>query len=96
MLSYNVVARGSQQVTRQRDRVIGIKAADGGFQVDVTGNANLKGCVIASSDKVVQKNQQSLTATTPIYSGIDNRASFDSSFIGPSFAGSVRFLLRAA
>ncbi|WP_186223380.1 hemagglutinin repeat-containing protein, partial [Burkholderia gladioli] len=34
----------------------GIKAGDGGFQVDVKGNTDLKGGVVASSDKAVQDN----------------------------------------
>ncbi|WP_241014668.1 hemagglutinin repeat-containing protein [Burkholderia sp. Ac-20379] len=62
----------------------GIKAGDGGFQVDVTGNTDLKGGVIASSDKAVQDNLNSLTTATLTHSDIENHASYDASSIGLS------------
>ncbi|EPS1224230.1 hemagglutinin repeat-containing protein [Burkholderia cenocepacia] len=62
----------------------GIKAGDGGFQVDVKGNTDLKGGVIASSDKAVQDNLNKLTTGTLTHSDIENRASYDASSVGLS------------
>ncbi|WP_260431372.1 hemagglutinin repeat-containing protein [Burkholderia contaminans] len=69
----------------------GIKAGDGGFQVDVKGNTDLKGGVIASSDKAVQDGVNSLTTATLTHSDIENHASYDASQValsgGYSFGG---------
>ncbi len=62
----------------------GIKAGDGGFQVDVKGNTDLKGGVVASSDKAVQYNLNKLTTSTLTHSDIENHASYDASSIGLS------------
>ncbi|WP_280903096.1 hemagglutinin repeat-containing protein [Burkholderia latens] len=62
----------------------GIKAGDGGFQIDVKGNTDLKGGVIASSDKGVQAGVNSLTTATLTHSDIENHASYDASSIGLS------------
>ncbi|MEY8174863.1 hemagglutinin repeat-containing protein [Burkholderia multivorans] len=62
----------------------GIKAGDGGFQVNVKGNTDLKGGVIASSDKAVQDGVNSLTTATLTHSDIENHASYDASSIGLS------------
>lgn len=62
----------------------GIKAGDGGYQVDVKGNTDLKGGVIASNDKAVQENKNSLTTATLTTSDIENHASYDASSIGLS------------
>uniref|UniRef100_UPI0039890F53 hemagglutinin repeat-containing protein n=1 Tax=Burkholderia contaminans TaxID=488447 RepID=UPI0039890F53 len=62
----------------------GIKAGDGGFQVDVKGNTDLKGGVIASGDKAVQDNLNTLTTGTLTRSDIENHASYDASLIGLS------------
>lgn len=62
----------------------GIKAGDGGYQVDVKGNTDLKGGVIASSDKAVQDGVNSLTTATLTYSDIQNHASYDASSVGIS------------
>jgi filamentous hemagglutinin len=42
----------------------GIQAGDGGFQVNVKGNTDLKGATIASSDKATQDEKNSLTTNT--------------------------------
>ena len=55
----------------------GIQARDGGFQVQVKGNTDLKGGVIASSDKAVQNGKNSLTTATLTASDIQNRDSHD-------------------
>ncbi|CAG9241907.1 Filamentous hemagglutinin [Burkholderia diffusa] len=62
----------------------GIKAGDGGFQVNVKGNTDLKGGVIASSDKAVQDGANSLTTATLTASDIENHASYDASQVGLS------------
>ncbi len=62
----------------------GVKAGDGGFQVDVKGNTDLKGGVIASSDKAVQDNLNKLTTGTLTHSDIENHASYDASSVGLS------------
>ncbi|MDN7629713.1 hemagglutinin repeat-containing protein [Burkholderia cenocepacia] len=62
----------------------GIKAGNGGYQVDVKGNTDLKGGVIASSDKAVQDGANSLTTSTLTYSDIQNHASYDASSVGIS------------
>ncbi|WP_186183641.1 hemagglutinin repeat-containing protein, partial [Burkholderia gladioli] len=62
----------------------GIKAGDGGFQVDVKGNTDLKGGVVASSDKAVQDNLNKLTTSTLTHRDIENHASYDASSIGLS------------
>ncbi|WP_185633641.1 hemagglutinin repeat-containing protein, partial [Burkholderia stagnalis] len=69
----------------------GIKAGDGGYQVNVKGNTDLKGGVIASSDKAVQDGVNSLTTATLTTSDIENHASYDGSQIGLSggYSGSL-------
>ena len=62
----------------------GIKAGDGGYQVNVKGNTDLKGGVIASSDKAVQDGVNSLTTATLTTSDIENHASYDASQVGLS------------
>ncbi|WP_107310444.1 hemagglutinin repeat-containing protein [Burkholderia metallica] len=62
----------------------GIKAGDGGYQVDVKGNTDLKGGVIASNDKAVQDGKNSLTTATLTTSDIQNHASYDASSVGIS------------
>ncbi|WP_081077698.1 hemagglutinin repeat-containing protein [Burkholderia stagnalis] len=62
----------------------GIKVGDGGYQVDVRGNTDLKGGVIASSDKAVQSGVNSLTTATLTTSDIQNHASYDASSVGIS------------
>lgn len=52
----------------------GIKAGDGGFQVDVKGNTDLKGAVITGTDQAVQDNKNTLTTATLTTSDIENRA----------------------
>ena len=51
----------------------GIFAGDGGFQVNVAGNADLKGAVIASTDKAAQLNKNELTTQTLTNSNLEIR-----------------------
>lgn len=54
----------------------GIYAGDGGFQVNVNGNTDLKGAVIASTEQAIQNNKNSLTSNTLTTSNIENRAEY--------------------
>ncbi|XAQ44640.1 hemagglutinin repeat-containing protein [Ralstonia solanacearum] len=65
----------------------GIKAGDRGFQVNVHGNTDLKGAVIASTDKAVQDGVNSLTTATLTQSEIHNRAEYSASSIGMTLSG---------
>lgn len=60
----------------------GIRAGDGGFQVNVGGNTDLKGAVIASTDKAVQDGANSLVTATLTQSDIQNRADYKGSSLG--------------
>nr|WP_249215132.1 hemagglutinin repeat-containing protein [Ralstonia nicotianae] len=60
----------------------GIKAGDGGFQINVRGNTGLKGAVITSTDKAVQNGANSLTTATLTTSDIQNHADYNASSIG--------------
>lgn len=52
----------------------GINAGDEGFQVNVSGNTDLKGAVIASTDKAIKDGKNKLTTATLTQSDIQNRA----------------------
>jgi filamentous hemagglutinin len=62
----------------------GIQAGDGGFQVNVKGNTDLKGATIASSDKATQDGKNSLTTNTLTTSDINNSMSASASSSGVS------------
>ena len=62
----------------------GINAGDGGFQIDVKGNTDLKGAVITSSDAAVQNGVNSLTTATLTHSDIENRAEYSGQSVGIS------------
>ncbi|MDR0244135.1 MAG: hemagglutinin repeat-containing protein [Burkholderia sp.] len=67
----------------------GIKAGDGGFQVGVKGNTDLKGGVIASNDKAVSDGVNTLTTATLTHRDIENHASYDASQV--ALSGGVGF-----
>lgn len=54
----------------------GITAGDGGFQINVKGNTDLKGAQIASTDKAVEQGKNSLTTGTLTSSDIQNRSQY--------------------
>ena len=91
----SVSASASQMKTRSDYASVreqsGIWAGDGGFQVEVKGNTDLKGAVIASSEQAVQNNLNSLRTGTLTHSDIENHASYDASQValsgGVSFGG---------
>jgi len=63
----------------------GIKAGDGGFQVNVAGNTSLNGSVIASTDKAVIDGKNSFTAGgTLTIADIQNVASYTAKSVSVS------------
>lgn len=61
----------------------GIKAGDGGYQVNVNGNTDLKGAVIASNDQAIQDgNNTFATGGTLAMSDIQNSASYSADSSG--------------
>ncbi len=60
----------------------GIQAGDGGFQIEVAGNTDLKGAVIASTDKAVEEGRNSLSTGTLTTSDIHNHAEASASSSG--------------
>jgi filamentous hemagglutinin len=66
----------------------GIKAGDGGFQVNVQGNTDLKGGVIASNQAVVDQGKNSFqTGGTLSTTDIQNSASYEGKSSGFSLGG---------
>ena len=57
----------------------GIKAGDGGFDVRVGGNTDLKGAVIASSEQAVAEGRNRLVTGSLTSSDIRNKAEYDAS-----------------
>ena len=69
----------------------GLQAGDGGFQVNVQGNTDLNGAVIASSDKAVQDGKNIvITGGTLTLSDIENRASYDADAYSVTLSGSTK------
>ncbi|ALU91789.1 filamentous hemagglutinin outer membrane protein [Herbaspirillum rubrisubalbicans M1] len=54
----------------------GIMAGNGGFQINVKGNTDLKGAQIASTDQSVEQGRNSLTTGTLTSSDIQNRSQY--------------------
>ncbi len=69
----------------------GIKAGDGGFQIKTAGNTDLKGAMIASTDKAVTDNKNSLSTGTLTHSDLRNKAEYDASSMG--FSGGYSFII---
>jgi filamentous hemagglutinin len=65
----------------------GITAGDGGFNVHVAGNTDLAGGKIASTDKAVQDNKNSLTTGTLTQSDIANHSDYEASSMSISVGG---------
>jgi filamentous hemagglutinin len=62
----------------------GLRAGDGGFQVNVQGNTNLTGAAITSSQAALDGNKNSLSTTTLTQSEIQNRDNHRTSSIAAS------------
>jgi filamentous hemagglutinin len=54
-------------------------AGDGGFQVNVNGNTDLKGAVIASTEQAIRDRKNSLTTNTLATRDIENKAEYKAS-----------------
>ncbi|MDB5958997.1 MAG: Polymorphic rane protein Filamentous hemagglutinin/Adhesin [Massilia sp.] len=65
----------------------GLRAGDGGFQIAVARNTDLKGGVISSSESAIDKSRNSFTTSTLSFSDIQNRDSHDAS--GISLGGNL-------
>ncbi|MBP0597384.1 hemagglutinin repeat-containing protein [Herbaspirillum sp. LeCh32-8] len=69
----------------------GINAGDGGFQVNVNGNTDLKGGKIASTDKAVADNKNTFQTTSLTTSTIQNQSNYkaesQSFSVGGGYAG---------
>lgn len=68
----------------------GIFAGDGGFQVNVNGNTNLTGAVIASSEQAIVENRNSLTTETLTVSNIANQAEYDAKATSATVGGGLQ------
>lgn len=71
--SSNKVSGDFASVTEQS----GIQAGDGGFNIRVGGNTDLKGAVIASTQAAVDAGVNRLQTGTLTYSDIENTSSYD-------------------
>lgn len=67
----------------------GIKAGDGGFQVRVAGNTDLKGAVLASTHQAAKDGKNRLTTATLTASDIENHAEASASSIGIGFSSDM-------
>ncbi len=65
----------------------GIKSKDGGFNIKVANNTDLKGAVIESSDKAITDNKNSLTTGTITTSDINNKAEYSASSMSVGISG---------
>ncbi len=64
----------------------GIRAVDGGFQIDVKGNTDLKGGIISSSQTAVEQNSNTFqTGGSLTLADIQNQASYDASAASINF-----------
>ncbi len=62
----------------------GIQAGNGGFDIKVGGNTDLKGAVIASSQEAIDEGKNRLSTGTLTYSDIANSSSYDAKGISLS------------
>lgn len=68
----------------------GIYAGDGGFQVKVNGNTDLKGAVIASTETAIAENRNSLTTETLTVADIANQAEYDAKATSATVGGGIQ------
>jgi len=67
----------------------GIKAGDGGFDVQVGGNTNLNGAVIASTDYAITDHSNTFTSATLTTGDIENNASYSANSYGVSLGTGI-------
>ena len=72
-------------------RQSGIKAGDGGFQVEVKGTTDLKGAVIASTEQAVQDGKNRFATAGLTLSDIANKAEYEASASSVNFGSSLSF-----
>jgi len=72
-------------------RQSGIKAGDGGFQVEVKGTTDLKGAVIASTEQAVQDGKNRFATAGLTLSDIANKAEYSASSTSVNFGSSMSF-----
>jgi filamentous hemagglutinin len=77
-LSKSTVNSNFASVTEQS----GIKAGDDGFDVNVKGATDLKGAVIASTDKAVAEGKNSFATGSLTMSDIENKAEYEAKGVG--------------
>jgi len=65
----------------------GIAAGDGGFQLNVKGNTDLKGAVIASTQDAIDQNRNSFTTGTLTQSELQNHSNYEASSISIGMSG---------
>ncbi len=68
----------------------GILAGDKGFQVNVAGNTNLTGAIIASTQQAIEDNKNSLTTKTLNVSDISNKAEYDGEATSATLGGGIQ------
>ena len=69
----------------------GIKVGDGGFQVEVKGNTDLKGAVITSTEQAVQDGKNRFATAGLTLSDIANKAEYSASSTSVNFGSSLSF-----
>ncbi|MDZ4332844.1 MAG: hemagglutinin repeat-containing protein [Pseudomonas sp.] len=87
MSSSGTASFGQQKIDSTYASVVeqtGIKAGDGGFQINVAGNTDLQGAVIASTDKAVADGKNSLSTGTLTHSDVKNEAEYKGTSISLS------------
>lgn len=67
----------------------GIKAGDEGFQVNVQGNTDLQGAVIASTDKAVDDDKNSFQTASFSVSDIQNKAEYEGTSVGVNLGSGI-------
>ena len=85
--SYNKSKINSDYASVQEQS--GIAAGDGGFDIRVKGNTDLKGGVIASTQAAIEENRNSLVTGTLTQSDLHNHATYKGSGFGISGGFSV-------
>ena len=65
----------------------GVLAGDGGFNIKVNGNTDLKGGKIASTEQAANNNKNSLITNTLTQSNIQNKDSYQAESTSASFGG---------
>jgi filamentous hemagglutinin len=85
--SLNAAKTNVDSTFRSVGRQSGIRTGDGGFEVDVSGVATLKGGVIASTDKAVADHANRFGSAKVITSDIANEARYSAQSVGVNVSG---------